>query len=62
MKYFVVGVSIILSSWTNVQGVTEIDLPDLGDSAGSVISPEQEKKVGQVFYARTSSTSAFGDR
>jgi len=49
MKYFVAVVSITLFSWTNVQGVPEIDLPDLGDSAGSVISPEQERKLAKSF-------------
>lgn len=29
--------------------VTAFDLPDIGDSAGSVVSPEYERRLGQAF-------------
>jgi predicted Zn-dependent protease len=32
--------------------VAEIALPDIGDSAGALISPQQEYRIGQAFYWR----------
>jgi len=38
-----------LSYTITVFGVTALDLPDIGDSSGSVISPEYERRLGQAF-------------
>ena len=43
MRYAVFVVYLSFAVIVNVVTASEIDLPDLGDSAGSVISPEQKK-------------------
>ena len=46
-------VSLVLLSLvlpgTQSRAVTTLDLPEIGDSAGSVISPEFERRLGQAF-------------
>ena len=38
-----------LATATGILNASEIDLPDLGDSAGSIISPEQERNIAKSF-------------
>lgn len=45
---FILGCFALVTA-TNFLTASEIDLPDLGDSAGSIISPEQERKIAKDF-------------
>ena len=38
-----------LATATDILTASEIDLPDLGDSAGMIISPEQERNIAKSF-------------
>tara|TARA_Y100001936_G_scaffold188029_1_gene186131 strand:- start:1393 stop:2850 length:1458 start_codon:yes stop_codon:yes gene_type:complete len=49
MRYATFVIYLSFAVVVNVFAATEIDLPDLGDSAGSVISPEQERKIAKSF-------------
>jgi len=39
----------ITLSVTHLSAVTTIDLPDIGDSTGNILSPEYERRLGQAF-------------
>ncbi|MEX0951921.1 MAG: M48 family metalloprotease [Gammaproteobacteria bacterium] len=43
------ALSLLLSPAPVHADVRQQDLPDLGDSSGSVISPEMERRIGQLF-------------
>ena len=45
---FILGCFALVTA-TNFLTASEIDLPDLGDSAGTIISPEQERKIAKDF-------------
>ena len=47
--YIFLAVCLSLTAAVNLLSANEIDLPDLGDSAGSIISPEQERKIAKSF-------------
>lgn len=49
MKYsrYILVVPLFISSM--VYGITSLDLPDIGDSSGSVISPKSERYLGRIF-------------
>jgi beta-barrel assembly-enhancing protease len=47
LKYFFLLAMFVLSNFVGSQ--ENIDLPDFGDSAGAIISPEQERKLGENF-------------
>ena len=49
MRYVFLAVCLSLSADMRYLSAAEINLPDLGDSAGSVISPEQERKIAKSF-------------
>ena len=39
----------LVSPGPQLQAVTTLDLPEIGDSAGSIVSPEFERRLGQAF-------------
>lgn len=46
---------LLVSSLANASAIfaldtTKIELPDMGDSAGALISPDEEKKLGEAFF------------
>lgn len=43
------GLSLLFSMQSVHAEVSALDLPDFGDSAGSVISPEMERRIGEAF-------------
>ena len=43
-----VGFAVLSAS----AAAADIDLPDIGDSAGAIISPEQERKIGEAVLAQ----------
>ncbi|PHS23316.1 MAG: peptidase M48 Ste24p [Methylophaga sp.] len=46
---------LLVGLWSGplfVAYATDIDLPEIGDSAGSIISPQQEYQIGQSFFWR----------
>jgi len=43
------GLSLLFSMQNVHADVSAMDLPDFGDSAGSVISPEMERRIGEAF-------------
>ncbi len=47
--YHILVLSIVLLMAMNIHGQENIELPDFGDSAGAIISPEQERKLGENF-------------
>ncbi len=49
MPHLVIVIWFMAAQSVNALLASEIDLPDLGDSAGSVISPEQEKRIAKSF-------------
>lgn len=44
-----IGLAVLLSPAPARADVSALDLPDFGDSAGSVISPQMEKRIGEAF-------------
>lgn len=46
-----IGLALLLTPTPALSGATELDLnlPDFGDSAGAIISPEMERRIGQAF-------------
>jgi beta-barrel assembly-enhancing protease len=53
MKKTIAVVLLALISWPlNLIVADEIALPEFGDSAGALISPQQEYRIGQSFYWR----------
>jgi beta-barrel assembly-enhancing protease len=53
MKKTIAVVLLALLSWPlNLIVAAEIALPEIGDSAGALISPQQEYRIGQSFYWR----------
>ncbi|MCH9048513.1 MAG: M48 family metallopeptidase [Proteobacteria bacterium] len=46
-NYYILILLLIASN--SAQAINELDLPDIGDSSGSAISPEFERRLGQVF-------------
>ena len=52
------GLSLLFSLQSVYAEVSALDLPDFGDSAGSVISPQMEKRIGEAFmrHVRKSAT------
>ncbi len=52
MKTILTAFFISLFLTANVSRATEIELPEIGDSAGSLISPAQEYAIGQAFFWR----------
>lgn len=55
----VVLLSALLALPAPPLGANNINLPDLGDASGSVISPAQERKLGEEFMRRARRTLAF---
>ena len=43
---------LLLVSSNMVQATDSVDLPDIGDSSGSVLSPEFERRLGKAFMRR----------
>jgi predicted Zn-dependent protease len=44
-------VALLLNATTlSALEIDKIDLPEMGDSAGTLISPEEEKKLGEAFF------------
>jgi len=54
MKKFIVGLLLTTLLWVFgiAHAVKEIALPEIGDSAGSIISPKQEYQIGLAFFWR----------
>ena len=52
MKYLIATFILLFSSATPAQANLEIALPEMGDSAGALVSPLEEYQVGQSFYWR----------
>jgi len=53
MKNHIAATMLILFSWTAGNShAADIALPEIGDSAGSLISPQQEYRIGQAFFWR----------
>lgn len=52
MKYLIVICTLLFSSAITAQANLEIALPEMGDSAGALVSPLEEYQVGQSFYWR----------
>lgn len=49
------GSSLLLASWlcaSAAADVTTLDLPDIGDSTGGLLSPEFERRLGQAFLSQ----------
>lgn len=44
-----IGLALLLSPPPAYADVSNMDLPDFGDSAGSVISPQMEQRIGEAF-------------
>ena len=49
IRYIFVLICFYLATASGLLDASEIDLPDLGDSAGSIISPEQERNIAKSF-------------
>ncbi len=49
MKFNYYILILLLITGNSAQAINELDLPDIGDSSGSAISPEFERRLGQVF-------------
>ncbi|MFP6680942.1 MAG: M48 family peptidase, partial [Gammaproteobacteria bacterium] len=51
MCLHVYALAVLMASWVGATAaVTDGErLPDFGDSAGAIISPEQEKQLGEGF-------------
>ena len=52
MKKIIIVAIFTLFSWPYMTSLAEIELPEIGDSAGSIVSPYQEYRIGQSFYWR----------
>lgn len=52
MRKNLFGIALALLALPSVNGVAEnaLNLPDIGDSAGAIISPQQEKALGEAFF------------
>ncbi|MCZ6525912.1 MAG: M48 family metalloprotease [Gammaproteobacteria bacterium] len=50
LNHILLLILIILSS--TASSVTTLDLPDIGDSTGSILSPEFERRLGQAFLSQ----------
>jgi predicted Zn-dependent protease len=62
MKKTIAVVLLALLSWPlNLIVAGEIALPEFGDSAGALISPQQEYRIGQSFYWRIQQTTDLID-
>ncbi len=52
MKNIIIAALLSLLSWPYMSSMADIELPEIGDSAGSLVSPQQEYRIGQGFYWR----------
>ena len=53
MKNHIVIIFVAVLFWPVWYGnAAEIVLPEIGDSAGSLVSPQQEYRIGQAFFWR----------
>ena len=50
MKYLIATVIFLMSNQGIAQANLDIALPEMGDSAGALVSPVEEYQVGQSFY------------
>lgn len=51
-KYIFILLTLVFSLVANAGSMSDIRLPDMGDSAGSLISPQEEYRIGQAFFWR----------
>ncbi|MCG8325546.1 MAG: M48 family metalloprotease, partial [Thiotrichales bacterium] len=49
MKFHTVFLTFIAISGTVLADISSLDLPDIGDSSGSIVSPEHERRLGNAF-------------
>ena len=52
-KRTTLSIALCLTLFPNIQyaeEITKIDLPDMGDSSGTLISPAEEKEFGEEFF------------
>lgn len=52
MKYAALFLSLELLGGSVLATESQIALPEMGDSAGSIISPQQEKEMGEAFFRK----------
>jgi len=50
--YFLALIATCQTALADVQQNTKINLPDMGDSAGALITPTQEKELGEAFFRK----------
>jgi len=50
MKYLIATVIFLMSNQGIAQANLDIALPEMGDSAGALVSPVEEYQVGQSFH------------
>ena len=61
MKFNYYILILLLVTSNIVQAVNSVDLPDIGDSSGSVISPEFERRLGKAFMRSVRQFAAIVD-
>lgn len=44
------ALAMILSASTRASDIGDLELPDMGDSSGTLISPRQEQELGEAFF------------
>ncbi len=53
MKTYIRMIFVTLLLWrVSYANPVDIDLPEIGDSAGTLISPQQEYRIGQAYFWR----------
>jgi predicted Zn-dependent protease len=55
MKFKPVAIALVLSlvcstALSQIDDMTKIELPDMGDSSGTLITPAEEKELGEAFF------------
>jgi len=52
---------LLLVTSNSAQAINELDLPDIGDSSGSAVSPEFERRLGKAFMRSVRQHAAIVD-